>query len=71
MKEEKDNDRFNLLKNWYEYIENIIPCGIWNLFLFDDLQVKELAELDIPPTVVEAIITILGLRISRKSRYRF
>jgi DNA sulfur modification protein DndD len=57
----------NLEKNWDEYIENILPLGISNLFLFDGEQVKELAELDIPPpTVVEAINNLLGLELAEK-----
>jgi hypothetical protein len=35
-----------LANTWDEYIENILPIGISNLFLFDGEQVKELAELD-------------------------
>jgi DNA sulfur modification protein DndD len=57
----------NLEKNWDEYVENILPLGISNLFLFDGEQVKELAELDIPPpTVVEAINNLLGLELAEK-----
>ena len=57
----------NLEENWDEYIENILPLGISNLFLFDGEQVKELAELDIPPpTVVEAINNLLGLELAEK-----
>jgi DNA sulfur modification protein DndD len=57
----------NLEKNWDEYIESILPLGISNLFLFDGEQVKELAELDIPPpTVVEAINNLLGLELAEK-----
>ena len=62
-------DRFdsNLEDNWDEYIENILPLGISNLFLFDGEQVKELAELDIPPpSVVEAINNLLGLELAEK-----
>ncbi len=62
-------DRFdsNLEDNWDEYIENILPLGISNLFLFDGEQVKELAELDIPPpAVVEAINNLLGLELAEK-----
>lgn len=62
-------DRFdrNLEKNWDEYIENILPLGISNLFLFDGEQVKELAELDTPPpAVVEAINNLLGLELAEK-----
>lgn len=57
----------NLEKNWDEYIENILPLGISNLFLFDGEQVKELAELDTPPpAVVEAINNLLGLELAEK-----
>ncbi len=65
---EKEN-RFdsNLEDNWDEYIENILPLGISNLFLFDGEQVKELAELDTPPpAVVEAINNLLGLELAEK-----
>lgn len=57
----------NLEQNWDEYIENILPLGISNLFLFDGEQVKELAELDTPPPeVVEAINNLLGLELAEK-----
>lgn len=57
----------NLEDNWDEYIENILPLGISNLFLFDGEQVKELAELDTPPpAVVEAINNLLGLELVEK-----
>ncbi len=62
-------DRFdsNLENNWDEYIENILPLGISNLFLFDGEQVKELAELDTPPpAVVEAINNLLGLELAER-----
>lgn len=62
-------DRFdrNLEENWDEYVENILPLGISNLFLFDGEQVKELAELDTPPpAVVEAINNLLGLELAEK-----
>ncbi|ELR97880.1 DNA sulfur modification protein DndD [Gloeocapsa sp. PCC 73106] len=53
-----------LANTWDEYIENILPLGISNLFLFDGEQVKELAELDIPPeSVINAISTLLGLEL--------
>ena len=63
-----DNDYDNALaKTWDEYVENILPLGISNLFLFDGEQVKELAELDTPPQpVVEAISTLLGLELAEK-----
>lgn len=56
-----------LQENWDEYIESILPLGISNLFLFDGEQVKELADLDIPPpSVVEAINNLLGLELAEK-----
>ncbi len=56
-----------LEESWDEYIENILPLGISNLFLFDGEQVKELAELDTPPpSVVEAINNLLGLELAEK-----
>ncbi len=63
-----DGDYDDALANtWDEYIENILPLGISNLFLFDGEQVKELAELDTPPqSVVEAISTLLGLELAEK-----
>ncbi len=63
-----DNDYDDVLAaNWDEYIENILPLGISNLFLFDGEQVKELADLDSPPqSVVEAINTLLGLELAER-----
>lgn len=63
-----DNDYDDALaKTWDEYVENILPLGISNLFLFDGEQVKELAELDTPPQpVVEAISNLLGLELAEK-----
>ncbi|MEL7409531.1 MAG: DNA sulfur modification protein DndD, partial [Cyanobacteria bacterium J06558_2] len=56
-----------LAKTWDEYVENILPLGISNLFLFDGEQVKELAELDAPPpAVVDAISNLLGLELAEK-----
>lgn len=56
-----------LTNTWDEYIENLLPLGISNLFLFDGEQVKELAELDIPPPQVkEAIQALLGLELAEK-----
>ena len=50
---------------WDEYIENILPLGISNLFLFDGEQVKELAELETPPqAVIDAISNLLGLELA-------
>ena len=56
-----------LANTWDEYIENLLPLGISNLFLFDGEQVKELAEQDIPPqSVMEAIKSLLGLELAEK-----
>jgi DNA sulfur modification protein DndD len=56
-----------LAEIWDEYVENLLPLGISNLFLFDGEQVKELAELEIPPpTVVDAISALLGLELAEK-----
>ncbi|BAU65412.1 DNA sulfur modification protein DndD [Stanieria sp. NIES-3757] len=56
-----------LAEIWDEYVENLLPLGISNLFLFDGEQVKELAELETPPqTVVDAISTLLGLELAEK-----
>lgn len=56
-----------LANTWDEFIENLLPLGISNLFLFDGEQVKELAELDTPPpTVVAAIQSLLGLELSER-----
>jgi DNA sulfur modification protein DndD len=53
-----------LTETWDEYIENLLPLGISNLFLFDGEQVKELAEQEIPPpVVVDAIESLLGLEL--------
>jgi DNA sulfur modification protein DndD len=54
-----------LVNIWDEYIENLLPLGISNLFLFDGEQVKELAEQETPPPiVVEAIRGLLGLELA-------
>lgn len=56
-----------LANTWDEYIENLLPLGISNLFLFDGEQVKELAELETPPPlVVGAIQSLLGLELSER-----
>jgi DNA sulfur modification protein DndD len=56
-----------LLKTWDEYIENLLPLGISNLFLFDGEQVKELAEQETPPVAVfDAIQSLLGLELAEK-----
>ncbi|WGV26037.1 DNA sulfur modification protein DndD [Halotia branconii] len=52
---------------WDEYIENLLPLGISNLFLFDGEQVKELAEQESPPLiVVDAIRGLLGLELAER-----
>ncbi|BAZ70451.1 MAG: DNA sulfur modification protein DndD [Pelatocladus maniniholoensis HA4357-MV3] len=56
-----------LVNTWDDYIENLLPLGISNLFLFDGEQVKELAEQEVPPPmVVDAIRTLLGLELAEK-----
>lgn len=57
----------DLDKIWDEYIEDLLPLGISNLFLFDGEQVKELAEVETPPPfVVEAIQSLLGLELAER-----
>jgi DNA sulfur modification protein DndD len=59
--------REELVNTWDDYIENLFPVGISNLFLFDGEQVKELAEQEAPPTVVfEAIRSLLGLELAER-----
>lgn len=56
-----------LAQIWDERIEDLLPLGISNLFLFDGEQVKELAVQDIPtPIVVEAIRSLLGLELAER-----
>ncbi len=56
-----------LANTWDEFIENLLPLGISNLFLFDGEQVKELAELETPPPlVVSAIQSLLGLELAER-----
>jgi DNA sulfur modification protein DndD len=56
-----------LLNTWDEYIENLLPLGISNLFLFDGEQVKELAEQETPPIgVYDAIQSLLGLELAER-----
>jgi DNA sulfur modification protein DndD len=56
-----------LVNTWDEYIENLLPLGISNLFLFDGEQVKELAEQETPPaSVCEAIQSLLGLELAER-----
>lgn len=57
----------NLAENWDEYVEDILPLGISNLFLFDGEQVKELAEQDLPTSaVIQAMRSLLGLELADK-----
>ncbi len=66
----RENDEWldtGLVNIWDEYIENLLPLGISNLFLFDGEQVKELAEQEQPPAiVVEAIRALLGLELAER-----
>lgn len=63
--EKNDEWPSGLVEIWDDYIENILPLGISNLFLFDGEQVKELAEQETPPPiVVEAIRGLLGLELA-------
>jgi len=56
-----------LANTWDDYIENLLPLGISNLFLFDGEQVKEFAELETPPPlVVSAIQSLLGLELAER-----
>ncbi|MEA5503865.1 DNA sulfur modification protein DndD [Halotia wernerae UHCC 0503] len=56
-----------LVNIWDEYIENLLPLGISNLFLFDGEQVKELADQESPPPiVVDAIRGLLGLELAER-----
>lgn len=56
-----------LAQIWDERIEDLLPLGISNLFLFDGEQVKELAEQDVPPpVVVEAMRSLLGLELAER-----
>ena len=56
-----------LVNTWDEYIENLLPLGISNLFLFDGEQVKELAEQETPPVgVFDAIQSLLGLELAER-----
>jgi len=51
-------------QTWDEQIEDWLPLGLSNLFLFDGEQVKELAEQDTPPpSVISAIRSVLGLEL--------
>ena len=56
-----------LTQIWDERIEDLLPLGISNLFLFDGEQVKELAEQESPPSsVVDAIRSLLGLELAER-----
>lgn len=55
----------SLVNTWDDYIENLLPLGISNLFLFDGEQVRNLAEQESPPQIViEAIRGLLGLELA-------
>jgi DNA sulfur modification protein DndD len=57
----------SILNTWDEYIENLLPLGVSNLFLFDGEQVKELAEQETPPVgVFDAIQSLLGLELAER-----
>jgi DNA sulfur modification protein DndD len=59
--------REELVNTWDDFIENLLPLGISNLFLFDGEQVKELAEQEIPPLIViDAIRALLGLELAER-----
>lgn len=54
-----------LTQNWDEQVEDWLPVGLSNLFLFDGEQVKALAEQDTPPpNVARAIRAVLGLELA-------
>lgn len=56
-----------LAQIWDERIEDLLPLGISNLFLFDGEQVKELAEQETPTdAVINAIKTLLGLELAER-----
>lgn len=56
-----------LTQIWDERIEDLLPLGISNLFLFDGEQVKELAEQETPTIdVTNAIKTLLGLELAER-----
>lgn len=53
-----------LTQTWDEQVEDWLPVGLSNLFLFDGEQVKALAEQDTPPpNVISAIRSVLGLEL--------
>lgn len=54
----------DLVQKWDERIEDLLPLGISQLFLFDGEQVGELAEQDTPPpSVKNAMRSLLGLEL--------
>lgn len=56
-----------LVKGWDQRIEDLLPLGISNLFLFDGEQVKELAEQDeLPTMVIGAMRSLLGLELPER-----
>jgi DNA sulfur modification protein DndD len=56
-----------LTQIWDERIEDLLPLGISNLFLFDGEQVKELAEQEtLTIDVTNAIKTLLGLELAER-----
>jgi len=60
-------DSPTLTETWDERVENWLPLGLSNLFLFDGEQIKELAEQDTPPpSVATAIRTVLGLELPER-----
>ncbi|WP_008318081.1 DNA sulfur modification protein DndD [Leptolyngbya sp. PCC 6406] len=53
-----------LTQTWDEQVEDWLPVGLSNLFLFDGEQVKALAEQETPPpNVISAIRAVLGLEL--------
>ncbi len=53
-----------LTQTWDEQIEDWLPVGLSNLFLFDGEQIKALAEQETPPPkVISAIRSVLGLEL--------
>ncbi|KAM3091276.1 DNA sulfur modification protein DndD [Phormidesmis sp. 146-35] len=54
----------DLVQKWDERIEDLLPLGISQLFLFDGEQVGELAEQETPPpSVKNAMRSLLGLEL--------
>ncbi|ASC69480.1 Nuclease SbcCD subunit C [Halomicronema hongdechloris C2206] len=53
-----------LTQTWDEQVEDWLPVGLSNLFLFDGEQIKELTEQETPPpNVISAIRSVLGLEL--------